>query len=193
MNAQTPPASLGSAGIPAGDNALQLADIHLPAQPDWWPPAPGWWLLAALLLAALTHGVIRALRWRKRRRQQQMIDSTLAELRQQFARGETQAAIAGLNRLLRALALMHFPREETASLTGEQWLAFLDRGAQTHDFSQGPGRVLGEGPYQTHAPKDLDTDALLRLTRRWIDAVTRGEEPVKPLYDAPKRRRWRAA
>ena len=31
----------------------QLADIHLPADPSWWPPAPGWWLAGGLLLVAL--------------------------------------------------------------------------------------------------------------------------------------------
>ncbi|MDD9890866.1 MAG: DUF4381 domain-containing protein, partial [Gammaproteobacteria bacterium] len=28
----------------------QLADIHLPGEISYWPPAPGWWVLAALLL-----------------------------------------------------------------------------------------------------------------------------------------------
>ena len=30
----------------------QLADIHLPAEISFWPPAFGWWILALLLLIA---------------------------------------------------------------------------------------------------------------------------------------------
>ncbi|MEC7549612.1 MAG: DUF4381 domain-containing protein, partial [Pseudomonadota bacterium] len=30
----------------------QLADIHLPAEISFWPPAFGWWILALLLLVA---------------------------------------------------------------------------------------------------------------------------------------------
>ena len=30
----------------------QLADIHLPAEVSFWPPAPGWWILTALLFIA---------------------------------------------------------------------------------------------------------------------------------------------
>ena len=51
----TTPSNIGlpqstTPGIPAPainiDNELQaLADIHLPDQISWWPPAPGWWLL----------------------------------------------------------------------------------------------------------------------------------------------------
>ncbi|HET9483332.1 MAG TPA: DUF4381 domain-containing protein, partial [Xanthomonadales bacterium] len=52
-----------NAPVPATEP--QLRDIHLPAEPSWWPPAPGWWLLAILVIAALVFLVRFA--WRKRR------------------------------------------------------------------------------------------------------------------------------
>ena len=48
---------------PGAPDPLQLRDIHLPADPGWWPPAPGWWLLAAVLVALLAWAVVFG--WRR--------------------------------------------------------------------------------------------------------------------------------
>ena len=32
---------------------LVLRDVHVPAAPSLWPPAPGWWLVAAAVLAII--------------------------------------------------------------------------------------------------------------------------------------------
>ncbi len=75
--------------------------------------------------------------------------------------------------LLRRVALHRYAREEVASLSGEAWLAFLD-GALGPDapFQDGPGRVLGVGPY---APETLvETDALVALCERWIRSLPGG-------------------
>src|SRR5690606_36013348 len=37
---------------------LPLRGIHLPVEPQWWPPAPGWWLLGGLVLAALVAAAV---------------------------------------------------------------------------------------------------------------------------------------
>jgi hypothetical protein len=39
-----------------GDPLAQLRDWHLPDPIQWWPPAPGWWISAAVFLALLLLG-----------------------------------------------------------------------------------------------------------------------------------------
>lgn len=53
----------------AEDPLSQLADIHLPADVSFWPPAPGWWVLAALLMCGLCLlGLVQFRRWQQRQR-----------------------------------------------------------------------------------------------------------------------------
>ncbi len=48
------------------DLLAQLRDIHLPADPEWWPPAPGWWILALIAGVVLVYGVWRLIaRWQR--------------------------------------------------------------------------------------------------------------------------------
>jgi len=143
----------------------QLRDIHLPAPVSWWPPAPGWWLLLALLLTLLLFGY-----WLlRRRRQNAWRREALAQLQQ--LRGSNEATTAAqLSVLLRRVAISRYPQAEVASLTGEAWLAFLDKTlGEGSPFQSGPGRALLTGPYA--ATVDLDAPALLTLVERWIKRV----------------------
>ncbi len=146
----------------------QLRDIHLPAPVSWWPPAPGWWLLAALTLTAL--GMIYLIY--RRRRRARWRRAALAELGQ--LRGATgQQYLGEVSVLLRRVAVTRFPRHDVAALTGDDWLAFLDRtlGDGT-PFQSGSGRVLASGPY-THKAQ-VDAAALHALCERWIKRLPAG-------------------
>ena len=136
----------------------QLADIHLPAAPSWWPPAPGWWVLAVLLVAAFA-----ALAWWLRRRAQRARVRKM--LRAEFetalaltaAPGEEARQVAALSTLLRRAALRFSPRN--ATLQGQAWLRFLDAGDPARPFSEGAGRLLLDGPYRP----SVDADAARAL------------------------------
>lgn len=143
------------------DPLAALRPLHVPAPVDWWPPAPGWWLLAAVILM-LVPGLV----WWYRRRWW-LRRAAVAELRQ-LARtaNDDRRLAAGVNQLLRRVALACFPRRQVAALSGEAWLGFLDAHADTAEFTTGPGRVLLTAPYQPDA--QVDRDALLALTQRWI-------------------------
>lgn len=135
---------------------LQLRDIHLPPEPSWWPPAPGWWLLAILLGFAFWHLTRYSLRrWRARQRNQAL----QAEFDGALAATDPAAQLAAISQLLRRAARQADPA--AATLVGTTWLEFLDRstGLDSAPFSQGPGRLLLDGPYRS----DLDAHSVNAL------------------------------
>jgi hypothetical protein len=164
------PASAAVARIPPSltpnlPPALPLRDIHPPPPPGWWPPAPGWWLLGALLLAGLAWLGLLALRAHRHRRRRARL---LAELQRLADGADTDPAlVAAVSALLKRVALARWPREQVAALTGADWLAWLDRTGGAGAFTDGPGRVLADGPYAPAAP-GLDRPALLALAGRWL-------------------------
>jgi hypothetical protein len=151
---------------------LPLRDIHLPPDPGWWPLAPGWWLLAALLL--LTGAAVGA--WcyaqRRNRRPDRIALKVLRALRKQAGSAASHAQISALSILLRRVSISLYPRTEAASLTGEDWLRFLDRAVATPAFSQGIGRLLIDAPYRPNSDAP-DLTPLYALCERWIAAAAR--------------------
>jgi hypothetical protein len=154
---------------PAGP---QLLDIHLPAQPSFWPPAPGWWVLAGALLVVLGLVVVILRRMARRRAMRRLLEQELSRLEQAHPGPEQAAArIAGLSVLLRRMAAWN---GSTASrLPGEDWLRFLDGEDPARPFSAGAGRVLLDAPYRPVVPEEVAT-ALFALVRaslpRWLRA-----------------------
>ena len=160
-----------------GDPLAQLRDWHLPDPIQWWPPAPGWWISAAVLLAVLLWLV--GVRWRRHRRRGAAARSALRELAalRETARadGDARAFVAALSRLLRRFALARFPREQVAGLTGDAWLAFLDVTGGGDGFRHGPGRALADLAYGATRAGDStpNPDALADLAETWIRANRR--------------------
>lgn len=151
---------------------LPLRDIHLPPDPGWWPPAPGWWLLATLLcLAGTAYGAWRY-RQRRNRRPDRIALQALRALQRQAGRAGAPTPIGALSILLRRVSISLYPRTAAASLTGEDWLRFLDRAVATSEFSQGIGRLLIEAPYRPNT-EARDLTPLYALCERWINAAAR--------------------
>lgn len=163
-----------------------LRDIHAPPPPGPWPPAPGWWLLAAMLLAA---GVSLLLWLRRRRRRRRPIRAALAELEGWRLQARADDDPAGhaetLSALLRRAALVRYPRHRVASLTGEDWLRFLDRTSGTDAFTEGPGRVLGDDRY---APSvELDPEVVAAVAERWLRGQLDGPATTAMEAESPLR------
>lgn len=153
---------------PAEPQTLQLRDIHLPAEPGFWPPAPGWWLVAAMVFALLVWVGMKSREYYRIHRQRQRILRVLEQLESASGQSETPVFLAQISMLLRRLALMRFPRKDIAALTGDAWLEFLDSSGGNGQFCRGAGRVLADGPYVRDIRDSVDSRALGSLIRTWI-------------------------
>ncbi|MEI7867600.1 MAG: DUF4381 domain-containing protein [Candidatus Methylumidiphilus sp.] len=155
---------------------LPLRDIHLPDPISGWPPAPGWWLL---LFGVPILSALLAWLWRFVRRKT-VKKLALAELESIVqSKTDARAKVQQLAILLRRISLSVYPREEVASLVGEQWLAFLDGPLDDNRFSAGAGRLLIEAPYRREVQADLD--ALFALCREWVKHLPKsGQASAKP-------------
>lgn len=128
---------------------IPLRDLHLPDPIGWWPPAPGWWVLLALAvigLALLLRQYVRSRSGAAARRR------ALRELRRLIAEYESHrdaVTFSGeLSQLLRRTMLAYAPRRDVAGLTGDAWLAWLDRDFSEPLFVSDTGRKLLELPYR---------------------------------------------
>jgi len=155
--------------------SLPLRDIHLPDPVSWWPLAPGWWALMVLIVM-----VVLLIAYCIRRYRNHKI-SALYLAKQELERIKTDFNInqdksnlvKELSELIRRLSISIFPREESAGLTGEAWLKFLDQYSAKNEFNNGIGRVLIEAPYQ--ANPEFNTNELIGLISRWLESVARGK------------------
>ena len=147
--------------------ALDLRDIYAAPPPPFWPPAPGWWLLAVIVLIALL--VLATWAWRRYRRYRykRQILLEVERLSDCYSNDNIPGFITGISTLLRRVAIRRYSRAAVASLTGPDWLRFLDATGGAGRFANGVGQVLETGPYQP-VLNDVPAEELLSLARSWI-------------------------
>ncbi len=158
MTAPGQPAAAASVSGP------RLRDIHLPAEPSWWPPAPGWWVLAALVLVAI---VAAAWMWRRHRRvwgrQQQILGELDQLVRQHREEGSPDGLLRDLHQLLRRVARRH--DSQATRQRGEAWRQTLAR-VPVDTATLERLCALDELIYQP--PTAHDNEAMVAAVRTWL-------------------------
>jgi hypothetical protein len=150
---------------------LPLKDIHLPEAIGWWPPAIGWWLLAVLipLLIAFLYWLYKSL---TRKTAIKTAKKNLTAIKHNSAL-DNNNKLREVSILIRRVAISVNPRTEVASLTGRQWLAFLDKSLTGAPFSEGCGQLLADAPYRNTPPDELEISQLISLCEDWLKAQTK--------------------
>lgn len=147
---------------------LQLKDIHLPEAPDIWPLALGWWILLVMLLGLVFWFILVVKKYINIQRHKRMLFDELAQLERKLKSSPNKTHVAETNVLLRRLALAYYPNEKVASLTGSNWLKFLDKSGNTENFSKGAGRILIDAPYRSGELENYNGDEFIPLIRSWV-------------------------
>ncbi len=125
-----------------------LQNIFEPAAISFWPPAPGVWMCAALALLWSGVGLALFLIRRKRNGYRRVAVRALVGIRRNLNHEEKSQAIMGIATTLKRVALTAFPRDRVASLSGRQWLDFLDEAAGNSIFSASSRNLLLKTVYQ---------------------------------------------
>lgn len=158
------------------DPLAHLRDIHLPPPIAAWPPAPGWILLACL--SALLMAGIGIWCWKRSRNAlpKQEALTQLQNIMQHFSQHQQpETAYMDINRLLKRLCLLYFPRIEVADLHGKAWIQFLNDTGKNIDFSPLERCLLEQAYCKPEHPvpnQALDSTSNLQLlellTKQWI-------------------------
>ncbi len=150
-----------------------LIEIALPQAIAYRPETIGWFILFGLIFILFTWIVYRRYKYRKANRYRRWALEKLRDiegiLRQKLG---LEKALAEIPVLVKQTALHCFPRETIASLSGENWLRFLDASYGGTEFTDGPGQILEQTAYQP--PKKLEQykeeeiHELIHTVRKWI-------------------------
>jgi len=164
---------------------LDLRDIHLPEPISWWPIAPGWWMLiTSLLLIIAVIFILRKIYLGKQLKRD--IASELDNIKKQFQKTQNKSQLAkSLSILLRRASISYYPKSDIAGLTGEHWLAYLDKTnvkpSRINSFKSNEGKVLLSAPYLPDNTKlDFDAQSLIDICESWLLA------PHKKMTQAPQ-------
>lgn len=125
-----------------------LYDIVVPEQPPLWPLANEvWWLLA--LLAMVVAVVVFQRRQAKKRNAYRQAGLALLE---------GASTVHDVSVILKRVALVAYPREQVASLYGEEWAGFLQQTYKRRNFS-----IITQA--ETNQPADRK---VMKLAASWI-------------------------
>ena len=147
-----------------------IDEIILPEAVSWWPSAPGWQVLALSSGLLLIVQVFRLAKrwWRNRYRREAL--RQLAQVQHQAGQ-LLDEVVSTLPYYIKATALQAYPRHDVASLSGNDWLAFLDAHYAGPSFQEGVGKNLLNIAYLPREKWQLnhqEATQLIKLSRQWI-------------------------
>ncbi|MBL4660539.1 MAG: DUF4381 domain-containing protein [Alcanivoracaceae bacterium] len=146
--------------------ALDLRDIHLPADPIMWPLAPGWWLLIVVFMIVAYLIVKKIVKIKKRKQLNDLIQQQLIIINNEYRSHQNKHQLAGdVSRLLKRFARHVLNDVYAVSLTGNKWIEYLNSKARSQVFN-GFNMVLTQAQYTPNI--DFDVSSLMATVKNYI-------------------------
>ena len=150
-----------------------LHDIVVPAPSPWLPAAPGWYALGfSLLLLLLWFSGKRYRTWQRNRYRREALNALNRIEKSLTDPVQFSQFLPQLPELVKRTAIAAYGRIQVASLSGIDWLIFLDNTGATDIFCTGPGKILLECSYQPHSKLKIisrqQVDGLVKAVHYWI-------------------------
>ncbi|MCK5728670.1 MAG: DUF4381 domain-containing protein [Methylococcales bacterium] len=144
-----------------------LRDIHLPEKMGLVSFAIGWWFLLIFIIVFLFFCI-----WIYKKITKKTVFKTarnnLLKLKQNKQVSPHQK-IKHLSILIRQVSISSHSRTESASLTGEAWLEYLDSFVDKNIFNSKLGQLLIYAPYQKDKISEIEVNQLILLTEEWLN------------------------
>ncbi|MBZ9656353.1 DUF4381 domain-containing protein [Phyllobacterium lublinensis] len=144
-----------------------LADIVAPEPVSLLPQTWGWVLVAILLLALI---VVAYWHWLRRRRANRYRREALELLDQLESDGDEATISAEVPKIVKRVALAAWDRNEVASRSGSEWVAFLQNSLPDQSLGAELAHVLDDQEYRSALPNNAspNTGRLIAAARHWI-------------------------
>ncbi|KAB1072483.1 DUF4381 domain-containing protein [Methylobacterium planeticum] len=154
-------------------NLANLRDLAVPDPVAFWPPAPGAWFvlagLGAMLAMSLRDVLSRHYADAYRRAAMAELDRIAASL------GPDASAVDRISEVMKRAALVAFPRDEVAPLSGAGWADFVARTGGAKLDAGAVRRLLLEA-YDTRHPDAGEVRNLIAQARIWVSEHRRPAE-----------------
>ncbi len=144
-----------------------LRDVHGLMEPSFFPPAIGWWLVAGFILCLfiLVWGWYRFYYMSSKQYAQRVLREIMR------AGLPTMALGVEISKLLKRVALVRFPREKVAELSGTEWAQFLsDHGGRKLTKEQAD--FIAQSAFMpAQKTVAIDEKKLYTAVSQWINRV----------------------
>lgn len=152
------------------DPLAQLRDIRLPEPIGWWPIAPGWWFLIFLTLFIIAAFAFKRLQKKRENRYRLVARDELQVFNTRYKEDQNaKVFLSDTQKLLRRVALHRYPqqRRKFASLSGHQWLKFLNDCCVEKVFKETDMPLFESLPYKNDV--SFDTKAWQTSVASWLE------------------------